>query len=414
MKKRIAALLLCLALFLTLASGCAGEPNLQAQDLTKTISARDVDTTGALSDTTTQAATDFCVELFQESCLTGDNALLSPASVLYAMAMAANGAQGDTLTQMEAAFGMSIQDLDQYLAAFQEAIPRKSGVSIANSLWLRDTENLNVEESFLQTNADYFDPDIYLAPFDGTTVADINRWVDARTDGMIPHLADQLSESTVICLINALTFEQKWEEVYEKDQVRPGTFTLEDGTERTVELMYSEEAYFLEDEDTLGFLKYYQGRDYAFVALLPEEGMPLAEYAASLTGEKLCRMLRNIQEGIVSAALPKFQMEDTLSLAAPLASMGITDAFDPGLADFSALGSCGSGPLYISEVLHKTFLSVDEQKTKAAAATLVAMDAGAECFVGREVILDRPFLCLLIHCETGLPLFMGAVMDIGQ
>ena len=142
--------------------------------------------------------------------------------------------------------------------------------------------------------------------------------------------------------------------------------------------------------------------------------MPLAEYAASLTGEKLCRMLRNIQEGIVSAALPKFQMEDTLSLAAPLASMGITDAFDPGLADFSALGSCGSGPLYISEVLHKTFLSVDEQKTKAAAATLVAMDAGAECFVGREVILDRPFLCLLIHCETGLPLFMGAVMDIGQ
>ena len=192
MKKRTTALLLCLALFLTLASGCAGEPNLQAQDLTKTISARDVDTTGALSDTTTQAATDFCVELFQESCLTGDNALLSPVSVLYAMAMAANGAQGDTLTQLEAAFGMSIQDLDQYLAAFQEAIPRKSGVSIANSLWLRDTVDLTVEESFLQTNADYFDPDIYLAPFDGTTVADINRWVEARTDGMIPRLVEEL------------------------------------------------------------------------------------------------------------------------------------------------------------------------------------------------------------------------------
>ena len=122
MKKRITALLLCLALFLTLAPGCAGGPNLQAQDLTKTISARDVDTAGALSDTTTQAATDFCVELFQESCLTGDNALLSPVSVLYAMAMAANGAQGDTLAQMEAAFGMSIQDLDQYLAAFQQGI----------------------------------------------------------------------------------------------------------------------------------------------------------------------------------------------------------------------------------------------------------------------------------------------------
>ena len=64
-------------------------------------------------------------------------------------------------------------------------------------------------------------------------------------------------------------------------------------------------------------------------------------------------------------------------------------------------------------MLHKAFLSVDEQKTKAAAATFIAGDAG-DCFVGREIILDRPFLCLLIHCETGLPLFMGAVMDIGQ
>lgn len=414
MKNRITALLLCLALLSALASGCAGEPDLQAQDLTKTVSAREIDTAGALSEASAQSVTDFCVELFQESCLTGSNALISPVSVLYAMAMAANGASGDTLVQMEAAFGLSIQNLDRYLAAFQAAVPRNSGVSIANSLWLRDREDLTVEESFLQTNADYFDPDIYLAPFDGTTAADINRWVEARTDGMIPRLVEELPESTVLCLINALGFEQKWEEIYKKDQVRPGIFTREDGTERTVDMMYSEEACFLEDEDTLGFLKYYKGRDYAFVALLPEEGTPLAEYAASLTGEKLRLLLGNIQAGIVSAALPKFQMEDTLSLAEPLAAMGITDAFDPGLADFSALGSCGSVPLYISEVLHKTFLSVDEQKTKAAAATLVAMDAGAECFVGREIILDRPFLCLLIHCETGLPLFMGAVMDIGQ
>ena len=413
MKKRIAALLLSLALLPALASGCAREPQLQALDLTKAISAREIDTDGALIESSALAATDFCVELFQESCLTGDNALLSPVSVLYAMAMAANGAQGNTLAQLEEAVGMTIQDLDRYLAAFQKAIPRKRGINIANSLWLRDTEDLTVEESFLQTNADYFDPDIYLAPFDGTTVSDINRWVDARTDGMIPQLVDELPEATVFCLINALSFEQKWEEVYQKDQVRPGTFTLEDGTERTVELMYSEESYFLEDEDALGLLKYYEGRDYAFVALLPEEGTSLTQYAAALTGEKLRHMLSNIQEGVVSAALPKFQMEDTLSLAEPLAAMGITDAFDPGRADFSALGSCGNDQLYISQVLHKAFLSVDEQKTKAAAATFMAGDAG-DCFVGREIILDRPFLCLLIHCETGLPLFMGAVMDIGQ
>ena len=413
MKKRIAALLLSLALLPALASGCAREPQLQALDLTKAISAREIDTDGALIESSALAATDFCVELFQESCFTGDNALLSPVSVLYAMAMAANGAQGNTLAQLEEAVGMTIQDLDRYLAAFQKAIPRKRGVNIANSLWLRDTEDLTVEESFLQTNADYFDPDIYLAPFDGTTVSDINRWVDARTDGMIPQLVDELPEATVFCLINALSFEQKWEEVYQKDQVCPGTFTLEDGTERTVELMYSEESYFLEDEDALGLLKYYEGRDYAFVALLPEEGTSLTQYAAALTGEKLRHMLSNIQEGVVSAALPKFQMEDTLSLAEPLTAMGITDAFDPGRADFSALGSCGNDQLYISQVLHKAFLSVDEQKTKAAAATFMAGDAG-DCFVGREIILDRPFLCLLIHCETGLPLFMGAVMDIGQ
>ena len=177
--------------------------------------------------------------------------------------------------------------------------------------------------------------------------------------------------------------------------------------------MYSTGDWYLSDGKAQGFLKYYEGCDYAFAALLPPEGGPLADYIASLDGQKLARVLDGAGREEVQAAIPKFEMAYSAELSWALQSMGMTDAFAPSAADFSAMGRSERGPLFITQVLHRTFLSVDEEGTRAAAATAVATGDSGEPVEPKKVYLDRPFLCLLLDCGTGLPLFLGAVTDVG-
>ena len=336
-------------------------------------------------------------------------------SVLYALAMAANGAQGDTLEQMEAVLGLPLLELNEFCRAWLAALPEEDGsLSIANSLWFRDSEMLTVEESFLEANALWYSADVYEAPFDGTTVSDVDVWVDYHTGGMIPAILEEIPENAMVYLVNALAFDGRWETPYREYQVRAGTFTREDGTVREAELMYSTEDWYLSDGEAQGFLKPYQGGRYAFAALLPPEGMSLADYVASLEGGRLAQVLSGAREEAVWTAIPQFTMAYRAELSQALEELGMTAALDPFAADFSAMGRSEAGPLFISQVLHRTFLAVDAAGTRAGAATAVAMDAGADAPVTQEVILDRPFLCLLLDGETGLPLLMGAVTDVGQ
>ena len=415
MRKRMTAALLSLALALSpLLSGCGGPPRLQARDLMAEVPAPKVPVDTQMTEDSAAAVMDFCVRLFQEGGVEGENTLISPVSVLYALAMAANGAQGDTLEQMEAVLGLPLLELNEFCRAWLAALPEEDGaLSIANSLWFRDSEMLTVEESFLEANALWYGADVYEAPFDDATVSDVNAWVDYHTGGMIPAILEEIPENAMVYLVNALAFDGRWETPYREYQVRAGTFTREDGTVREAELMYSTEDWYLSDGKAQGFLKYYEGCDYAFAALLPPEGVPLADYIASLDGQKLARVLDGAGREEVQAAIPKFEMAYSAELSWALQSMGMTDAFAPSAADFSAMGRSERGPLFITQVLHRTFLSVDEEGTRAAAATAVATGDSGEPVEPKKVYLDRPFLCLLLDCGTGLPLFLGAVTDVG-
>ena len=128
---------------------------------------------------------------------------------------------------------------------------------------------------------------LFRAPFDETTLADLNAWVSDRTDGMIPAILDRIPGSAMVYLVNALAFDGQWESVYRENQIHEGTFTAEDGAAQPVQMMYSQEYAYLEDGLATGFLKYYEGGTYAFAALLPNEGVSLEDYIASLTGEGL-------------------------------------------------------------------------------------------------------------------------------
>lgn len=416
-----------LALAMTLLAGCAGRaddpllPPPAAEDapggdLMADVEApapeSDVDLAG---DETADGAADFGVKLFQ-SCLGEGNTLVSPLSVLQALAMAANGAAGDTLTQMEDAFGADLDSLNAWLYAWVHALPDEEGsaVHVANGIWLNADGHLTVEPDFLKTNGTYYGAGVYEKPFAPALAAEINAWVAEHTAGRIGQIIDEVPADAMTYLVNALSFDGTWESVYREDQVQSGTFTAADGAEQDADFMYSTEQMYMEDEHAAGFIKYYEGRKLAFAALLPEAGMGVEEYAATLTGAHLRQLLSGAREDIlVDAAIPKFSSEYGAELSKALAAMGIGDAFDMDKADFSRLGVSEDGNLYISRVMHKCTIDVHEQGTEAGAATALEIRAAGMPIPGKPVFLDHPFLYMLIDCQTNVPIFIGAVTGLG-
>ena len=411
--KQLIALLLVLAMTLGL-TACS---QVSANDLMRDVPAKAVDVLPDMEAGATAAA-DFGVRLFQTSMEEGKNTLISPLSVLYALAMTTNGADGETLAQMEQVLGMDCDNLNSYMLAYLDLLPeaKEYKMSLANSIWFKDDPNFEVQQSFLQTNADYYGAGAYKAAFDEGTRNDINNWVKEHTDGMIPEIIDEIPDEAIMYLVNALSFEAEWADVYEEHQIREGRFTMEDGSRQDVDMMHSEEYTYLEDDLATGFIKYYKDRRYAFVAMLPNEGVSVSQYVNSLTGDKLQDLLSDPQDMTVFATMPKFEMEYDIEMSEVLQEMGMTDAFDWKVADFSRLGTYNVDGMniYINRVLHKTFISVTEQGTRAGAATAVEMvaEGAAEIIEYKEVVLDRPFVYMLIDCETNLPFFIGSMMNV--
>ena len=355
---------------------------------------------------------DFALKLFK-ACYDGNgNCLVSPLSVLSALSMAANGAEGETLAEMQAVLGMTRDELNRFCADYLALLPSGEGakLELANSIWFTSDPSFAVNRDFLQTNADYFGAEIYTADFDEQTLKDINGWVNDKTEGMIPEIIDRMPDNLVMCLLNALAFDAEWEHQF-KNPVPDMIFTTENGEKRTVTMMHEDNQTYISGEHAEGFIKYYKGGKYAFAALLPEEGMSVSELVASLDGESILAMLSGAQENAVKIGLPKFESEYSVSLNKALAALGMPRAFDENKADFSGLGVSADGNVYIGSVLHKTFISVDDLGTKAAAVTSVWFVDTGYVMPEHMVILDRPFVYMLIDTETNLPFFIGAMMD---
>ena len=409
MRRKLAALALALVLILPTVlfplSGCNG-----TSDANNRINADYV-----ITDVNT-AAIDFAVRLLQYSVSSDKNTLISPLSVLCALAMTANGADGNTRTQMENTLGFSVEELNVYLHTYIKSLSDDNGCDfhLANSIWFRDAAWLHVEEDFLQLNADYYGAGIYKAPFDNDTLSSINQWVRDNTHGMIDEILNEIRPNDVMYLINALAFEAEWARPYTENQIKDGIFTTESGNKREVEMMYSEESLYLDDGKATGFIKYYAGGRYALAALLPNQGISVNDYIATLSGPGLAYTLSNTQSVTVNAAMPKFESEYFLEMNNVLKAMGMVEAFDPYRADFTKLGHVPGENIYVGGVLHKTFISVDALGTRAGAATVVIMTVtgGREPMEIKTVYLDRPFVYMLLDCETNSPFFIGTVMDL--
>lgn len=359
-----------------------------------------------------RAQMSFAVKLLQNAKSDGgENQLLSPLSAMLALAMTANGADGQTKTEMEAMLGggMTVDRLNEYLYDYLQTLTNdeKKQLKIADSIWFFNDSA--VEQAFLQNCKDYYDADVFQTKDEQEMLDGVNRWVNEHTDGLIPKLLEGVDPETFMYLINAIVFDAGWKKAYDEDRVRDGVFTNEDGTEATVTMMHSSENILYQAEDAIGFAKPYEGDRYRFVALLPNEGVSLNEYIASLTAEKLNTMLANGQYGDVLATMPKFKQECTYQLKEPLQAMGMQDAFVPYIADFHNIAN--RDDLFIGSVIQKTFIDVSETGTKAAAVT--GVEVNAECVPNyTEIELNRPFLYMIVDTQTNLPLFIGTVAEL--
>lgn len=380
-----------------------------ADDLMEGIKAKDVQGREA-DDTFIDAQMDFSLKLFKALSAEkeNENVFISPLSVMLALAMTANGADGTTKAEMEAVLGgdIPLEVLNEYLKAYSDALVSGDALKIANSIWFREGR-IEVKKGFLQTNADYYGAEARKAPFNDKTVEDINRWVSEHTNGMVDKVLEEIDESAVMFLINAMAFEAEWEKTYGTNEVYKGTFTSISGEKQSAQMMRSEESIYLSDVQATGFIKAYKGR-YSFAALLPNEGVDIYEYIEGLTAAGLKNTLDGATSETVWATLPKFTCEYDEFIEDTIGSLGMPTAFNAA-ANFSKITDT---QIYINKVLHKTYISVDELGTKAGAVTVVEMMDGG-VFEYKKVTLDRPFVYMIIDNTTNLPVFMGVLTDIG-
>lgn len=403
---RSACAVLCLCLVLAFVMTPA---KVNAENLLEGYSPNPV--TGlAPDDAFTTAQMNFALNLLKGS-YDGENTLVSPLSATLALSMLANGADGETLAQIENVLcgGIPVENWNEYIKYYVNHLPSTGNVKLhqANSIWYSESPSLSLRPAFLQTVTDYYDAELYAAPFNDDTLAEINKWISNNTDGLIENALNDLGG--VMCLINALVFDGKWETPYEEGNISDHSFHNADGTTSTVDMMYCKVSQYLSSDSARGFMKIYDGGDYAFVAILPNENLTLTEYLESLTADQLTQLLNSSRPAELRTGLPQFEYESSIEMTDVLRDMGITDAFDPTGADFSAMAE----DLYVESILQKTRIIVDAEGTQAAATTIVTMAPTSAPIQAKSIILDRPFLYMIVNTQTNLPIFMGTVTDLG-
>ena len=346
----------------------------------------------------------FALGLLRSAAKPDATTILSPYSALLALGMAANGAGGRTLEEMEYALGAKLDDLNAWLASCRAA--EDGEVVSANSIWTRNG-TVQLLPEFRQTMEQKYGAEVHAGDL---SVAAINEWVDSNTKGRIKKLLEQDDPSIVTYLINAMTFDAEWASPYEPQSCSEGTFHASDGTEQTVTYLSGEERGYLEVAGATGFVKHYSGGRYSFAGLLPAEGSTPEELLETLDGATLLNALCEPQAKKVYTRMPKFTASTTVSLRPVLEAMGMQTAFTDA-ADFSLLSDT---PLKIDAVQQKTYLQVDESGTIGAAVTSLPIRAtpAVESEPPKYVELTRPYVCVIFDHETQSIVFLGIVNQI--
>lgn len=350
------------------------------------------------------------------------NTLVSPTSIITALAMTGNGASGNSETNFNNFFGVDKDTLNSKLKDLIDGMQSdKEGekLNIANSIWYNKNSGLKVKDIFLDIIEEIYRADITEMNFlnKESASAQINDWVSNKTDRMIQEIIQpsHLTPDTQMILINSVLFDYKWAKQYVEYQVGEGKFYGQDKT-GDVQYLNSAEYSFIETDDAIGTMKPYQGGRYNFVGLMPKDpNTDLNDFVQSLTPDKLKSIIDSEQKVKTNVKIPKFEYDYSTSLKDSLIKLGLKDEFDEEKADFSnmyELKDKGAN-IYIDDVLHKTRIELSEAGTKAAAVTAVIMaTTSLDLTEPEEVHFDRPFLYMIYDTESELPVFLGTIINL--
>ena len=409
MKKILALLLAVCTMCITLASCSSVSPLTIKADEMITPNGKEID------EKFKESIYNFSFDLTKKMVGEGTNLFFSPYSIYSALAIAANGAANNTRKQFCDMFGLTIEELNEYLYTYNLKLQdnKEGKLSIANSVWVNE-ENLNVNEDYLKQVISYHSADVYREDFSKSDITSkINNWCSKKTNGMIKKIVDDIPNYYVMCLLNAIYFDMKWEDEFKttlKDE-----FTNYSGTKSTIDFMKSKEKGAYVGDDFVGFKKSYKGGKYSFMAILPSENVDIIDFVNSLDYKKYTEILNSYCYYSVNTLVPKMDFEYSTDLKPILSEIGIDESFDDSKADFSLLGEALiKGNICIDKVVHKAKLTLDEKGTKAAAVTFVGFGAKSAAPPEEEidVFLNRPFVMLIVDNATNIPLFTGVVTNM--
>lgn len=344
------------------------------------------------------------------------NLMISPASVHLALAMTANGAEGETKAAMLetlAGRGLSIDRLNRASrdwAALLSRTGEKTTLGIANSIWF--DKGYSPSKSFLQRNRDFFGAEARSLDFrDKGAPGVINGWVKKATRGTIEKIIESIRRDEVLFLVNAVYFKSDWQVPFEKNDTRKQVFHAP-GKDVEVEFMHrTGRMTVMSGNGATGVALPYDDGQFGFFALLPDgQSSPrewLAKQDKASLFDDIAGMMGQKAGFTVELALPKFESSYEDTLEDELARLGMGIAFDPGRADFSGMSERHAKDLFIGTVRHKTFVRVDEKGTEAAAVTSVGMRLTGMPLIERQLVFDRPFLYGIMDMKAGIPLFVG-------
>jgi len=366
----------------------------------------------------------FAFDLYQALREADGNLFYSPHSISLALAMTYAGARGETAQQMADTLDFilpqnrlhpAFNSLDLQLGRRGEGAKGKDGegfrLNIVNAIWgQKDYEFLSEFLDLLAVNygAGLRILDFASAPEESRIT--INKWVSDRTEGRIEDLIPQglIDTLTRLVLTNAIYFNAAWQYPFQEDMTEDGPFYLLDGGEVIVPMMRQAELFGYAEGDGYQAVELpYDGGELSMVLLLPQAGH-FEAFEGSLDAQQVDGIIGRLEHRQVTLAMPRFEFESSFGLKRTLTSMGMPLAFSGG-ADFS--GMTGNRDLFIAEVVHKAFVSVDEAGTEAAAATAVVMPMAMPPEEPVEVTVNRPFVFLIHDIEAGTILFVGRVIN---
>jgi serine protease inhibitor len=341
------------------------------------------------------------------------NVFISPASIAIALAMVANGAEGETRAAILGTLGLQGEPIGALNAANQALVvplneSQSVQLAIANAVWIK--QGFAVEPAFKTNLETQYSAQVENLDFQSSAaVPSINAWVAKHTHDRIRKILDSIDPATVVLLANAVAFKGKWTLQFDPKATQPHDFTLPEGSAQSVAMMQNTARYAYANANGLETIRLpYSDESFAMYVVLPQDKVAMDAFLHGLTPDTFETLRSSLESKRGTIELPRFSIDYETSLNAMLAKLGMGIAFG-NAANFDGIHPAPP-PIHISEVRHASFLKVDEEGTEAAAVTSISMRTSAIALERPfHMIVDRPFFLAIRDERSGLIIFSGTI-----